>query len=367
MAMPRLRLPLAVTALGSCLCATALGCGPTPDEQLHASESAALAPTALVWNPGHYIIIGSDSTAKRDQVLAAPSSKPFAGIQRKYDWFSFETAKGDYDAGLALLDDDLQAAEQAGKKLLAMIQYKQFGSTPHAVPAYLRQPGPWCTGSTCGEYRMSNGVTAIIWQPGVAGRLQAWFQAIGAHVAQSPHRGAFAGIVLPETALSEGKKSLASVGYTQPVYRDAIEANLLSLVGALPNTPVFQYINFFPPNKNADQYLADLADFALAHPTVGLGCPDVAPAISPPGYDILEDPGYQDRLPFDVAIEAADFGSARTTGLSPTYQLAVTGMRAQYVSWFAGGGNDADDVFSLADVSAYIAKHPMPNTDVPTW
>lgn len=343
------------------------GCATETVPEATGADEAAVTAAAVDWSPGHYVIIGTDSTRQRDTFLASATAKPFTGIQRKYDWYSFEGAKGDYRAGFALLDDDLRAAAKAGKKLLAMVQYKQFGRTPHAVPDYMLKPGPWCVGGTCGEYEMSNGVTAILWQPGVAERLHAWLAAMGAHVAASPYRSTFAGIVLPETALSEGKQPLASIGYTQPVYLHAIEANLLSLIAAFRNKPIFQYINFFPPNKDAGIYLEQLADFAVAHPNVGLGCPDVGPKMSPPGYDVLKNATYQRRLPFNVAVEAPDFGAARTTGLQPTYDLAVVGMRAEYVSWFAGGGNGPTDVFSLDDVSRYVAKHPIPNITVPTW
>lgn len=372
----------AVTAsVVACSPAGSSGDGPSSADDAEGVDEAALAAassTTLDWHPGHYVLTG-DGRSQLSNLLASPIAAPFAGVEVKYQWSDFETSEGDYTAGFQQLDADLAVVAGAHKQLIMMLMYKDFGTGAHGVPPYMRASGPWCVDASgtkvCGEYAMSNGSTAMIWQGngsgGVADRLSAWFTAVGKHVMASPYRDAVAGIALPETALSAGKIPLASVGYTQPVYLTALERDAARLVVALPTKPIMQYINFFPPNATAVQYLRSLADWALAHPHVGLGCPDVAPKISPPGYDVLEDAKYQGHLPFNVAVEAPDYGSVRTTGLLATYDLAIqpatTGMRAQMVTWFDDGTGGSGDVFSLADVSRYIAQHPMPNTARPTW
>jgi hypothetical protein len=333
--------------------------------------------SGLDWWPGHYVLLLGGSANERDTLLASATIAPFTGIQIKYTWPQFEAAKDDYSAGFAKLDSDLAAMAAAGKKLLVMLMYKEF-SAANAVPGYLLQSGPWCVTAngttTCGQYEMNNGRTAMIWQGkgsgGVADRLAAWVAAIGAHVAAGAHADSIAGIVLPETACSEGSVPFADVGYTQASYLAALEDDALHLTQAFPTKPVFQYANFLPPNNNALSYLTQFADWALLHPHVGLGCPDVATTISPPAYDILKSASYQGRLPFDVAVETPDFQPARTPSLQATYDVATvaapSGMGAQMVTW-ANVKNATGNVFTIADVATYIGSNPFPNTKPPTW
>jgi hypothetical protein len=355
--------------------------GKAADAGVSTRDGGGVDAGALQWFPGNYLLLNGGQQSSRDQLLGSPLMSSFVGMQIEYDWSVCEGAEGDYDAGYASLDSDLATLAAHGKKLILMMQYKQFSGTLAAVPAYLLGPGPWCVqtdgGSVCGQYQMGNGRTAMIWQGlgtgGVADRLQAWFAAFGAHVAQSAYRDTVAGVVLPESACSEGTVPLANVGYMPGGYLSALEADTQSLADAFHGVPAFQYINFISQLPSAQQTTAlqQFADWALLHPTVGLGCPDVATqGLNSPGYPVLMNPKYQGVLPYDVAVESPDYASARASSLDASYALAVSpapnGMAAQIVVW-ADVNSSAGNVFTIQDVANYLPTHPDPNTAPPTW
>jgi hypothetical protein len=384
-----MRSSLLIVAALSCLAFTGcVGEVPLDDEPVEgATAASSVAP--LDWFPGHYVLLlqpsptsGSGERGERDRVLGdAGLVTPFRGLQIKYDWSTFETTEGDYSTGLAGLKSDLDAlaavpASRGGpKKLVIMLQYKQFDAGEHAVPSYLRKAGSaYCAGNVCGEYQMSNGATAMVWQPAVRLRFEAWARAVGSYVATHyPHQ--VAAVVLPETANSEGNVPLSSVGYTHDTYFTGLTDIIASLTApdSFPKTPVIEYINFFPPNGNdATTYLTRIAEFAAAHPHAGLGCPDVGSVASfhPPGYDVLGSATFQGVVPFNVAVETPDYETDRNATLAGAYGRAINGSShggfgAQMVAWSdleTKGGR----AFDLQDVSDYIRTHPMPNTAPPS-
>ncbi len=335
------------------------------------------ASGAFDWFPGNYLLIDATTASDITTQLSSPARDAFVGVQVRYLWHDCEVAQNDYSGCMAKMDADVAAADALGKKIILFLQYKTF-DTSQPVPAYLLGAGPWCVsggdaGQVCGSYPMGNGTTAMVWVPGVAARLHAWFDAIGQHFASSPHAGAIAGINLPETACSSNPAlPLPSVGYTAPIYEAAIEENLRALVHAFPTKLAFQYTNFLPAfgSDTTAASLGKLADFALATPHVGLGCPDLAPMENAPFYAWLKDAKYQGRVPFQPAVESPDYKSARTPSLAATYDLGVkvapAGMDAQMISW--ANVNASGDVFTTDEVNAYIKAHgPFPNVARPTW
>jgi hypothetical protein len=326
------------------------------------------AAASLAWFPGNYVLLASADgvTTERDALLANTAlMASFVGLEKRYDWTACEAAKGDYSACIADVESDLAAVDAKGKKLIAFLTYKTF-TAPHAVPTYMLTQGPWCNGATCGEYAMSNGVTAMIWNAGVADRLHQWIAALGAAVASSPHAAALAGIVFPESACGSCDKEPS---YTPAAYVAAIEGDVNAAITAFPNVVAFQYINFLPPASTQDQYLVQLADFALATPHAGLGCPDLGSKLNLPEYPLFESAKYQGRVPLAPAVESPDYQSTATASLAATYSLgtnpAPNGMRAQIITW--DDVKNTSDVFTIDDVAAYIASHPNPNTAAPTW
>lgn len=341
------------------------------------SVTDASAP--LVWHPGNYLKLISGTAMERDTFLASAGAAQFVGIENRYEWSTSETAMGDYSAGLAAIDADLAAVDAVGKTLLVYLPYKHFNASGPgaAVPGYLTGPGPWCvtpTGTStplCGEYVMQNGRTAMIWLPAVADRYIAWVRAVAAHLGPShPHERALAGIVYPETANSQGSIPLADVGYTQASYVAGIESYLGASAQAFPRHPSFLHINFMPPNNTAGPYLAQLAAFALAHPNVGLGCPDVITTMSTPAYSILGDAQTQQRLPFDVEIQAMDYQPGYNADVASVFTKASApapnGFYAGFVTW-VNIRNAAGNAFTIADVANYLRTHALPHTAPPTY
>jgi hypothetical protein len=339
---------------------------------------------SLDWYPGNYGLTDTGNDTARDAFLTGTLSSAFDGVEMIYAWTTCETKKDDYSACFAAIDADL-AATPAGKHIILMLQYKQFGSGSglDAVPAYLRSgPGKWCVSSgskeVCGQYETPGSAVAMLWNDAVAARLHAWFAALGAYYGPGGpgHARAdkIAGIVLPETSTGAGgTTSLASVGYTSADYVSAIEANLSALSTAFPTKPVFQYINFLPtPGGSEVDALKSIGDWALKQRHIGLGCPDVGgnSSFHPPGYDTLMDTKYQVNLPFNVAIEPMDFGSKYTSGLKETYAEATElaadgGMAAQFVVWWHEEGKE--NVFTIDDVAKFLPTHPNPNVAPPKY
>jgi hypothetical protein len=364
-------------------------------------DDVALVDGGLTsWFPGHYagVTAGAPSaaeTSERAMLLANKDIAPFVGLQIEYDWPAFETAEGDYDAGFTALDSDLAAVDAAGKKLVLFMQYKSFAKEgpPIAVPAYMRDAGPWCIaladggGENCGQCPLGNGAMAIVWQGqgagGTADRLHAWIAATGEHVMKGKYASVVAGVVFPESAGG----CVEDKGYKPDVYVGGLEADVVAAGKSFPGVPIFQYINFISgdPDQTAD--LEAYANWAKGHRFAGAGCPDVAPAPypdrpdgctsqaftnAPPGYAALRDAAYQGVIPFDVAIEYQDYLKCATPGVSTTYDIAVKpasmgGMAAPYVVWFNWTGNGTFR-FDFTDVSNFIADAgPFPNRAQPTW
>jgi hypothetical protein len=348
--------------------------GVAPDDAGDAGGNDAVVETStdggasLAWFPGDYVLLNSadDATTERDAVLGNASlMNAFVGLEKRYDWTACEAAKDDWSACIANAESDLAAVDAKGKKLIVFLMYKTF-TDPHAVPAYMLQQGPWCTGTTCGEVAMSNGVSAMIWNTGVADRMHAWIAAMGAAIQSSAHASALAGVVFPESACAACD---TTAGYAAPAYVAAMEGNVKAAIAAFPNVIAFQYINFIPPSSSQAQSLADLADFALVTPHAGLGCPDLGPLFNPPEYPLLKSAKYQGRVPIAPAVESPDYQSARTSSLASTYSLGIdpapNGMAAQIITW--ADTNNSSYVFTIQDVAAYLPSHPNPNTAPPTW
>ncbi len=361
----------------------AMACDPSQVEPVVSEEDPGASETRLAlvrqtldWYPGHYLLLGNGRSEVRDRALSTPGVVGhFRGLHIKYLWSEFEGQRGDYSAGFARLDADLAAVQAVGMTLLVQLQSKTFGGgSEPAVPAYLRRPGTsFCAPdqpAVCGEYRMGNGRAAMIWNDAVRLRFEALVTAVGKRYSPGGERAAIgralAGVALPETATEEGSISRQSTGYSQPKMVEALTQILRTSAGAFPSKVVFQYINFLPPNAQARPYLKEIADFALRTPGIGLGCPDLAPALDTPAYGILKDPKYA-ALPMNPAVQAPDLDLDRTTGVEATMDLglrpAPAGMGAEYVTWFFGRGS----AITVEDVMAEIDRRGKITAPPPSW
>jgi hypothetical protein len=324
------------------------------------------------WYPGYYVLNHTDTVAAKEHLLADPLVEPFTGVQFRYHWVASEQAPGDYSAGFAALDADLERVAAAGKKLMVMLMYKKFDGTP-SVPVDLRAgPGPWCSGSSCGEFA-PDGTTrlALLWNPVVASRLEAWISAMARHLGESPHADAVAGIVLNETAVGTTDTALlATADYDPYVYLRALQDNLLAVTTAAPHLIAILYFEggFVSMGGTSVDAGRLMGDWMLAHPRTGAGTPDLQPKDPKTTNHPCADATYQHAIVCAPAVQAGDYSTAVTDSFEQTFRYGTEptphGLGASFLtfSYAVGVGPNA---FSFADVSRNIGTHPIPNTARP--
>jgi hypothetical protein len=321
------------------------------------------------WYPGYYVLNHEDTAAAKRAILADPLVKPFTGVQFRYHWAASELSPGDYSAGFASLDRDLKQVAAKKKKLMVMLMNKKFDGTP-AVPADLRtSPGPWCSGSYCGEFTTRPGTAlALLWNPVVQARLNAWITAMARHVAESPYLDSVAGIVLNETALGTTRRRvLMGAEYDPYVYLEAIQDNLRAAIAAAPRLITIIYFEggFVSMDRKPVNAGARMGEWMLRNPRTGAGTPDLKPN-SPKGTNHpCTHAKYQSRIACAPAVQAPDYATVVTDSFEDSFEYGTKpvpdGHRASFLtfSYSAGRGPNA---FTFADVARNIASHPIPNT-----
>ena len=328
---------------------------------------------AYNWYPGYYVLASRTTPAAKQAILADPLVKPFTGVQFRYQWANSELSPGDYSAGFAALDADLKRVAAKGKKLLVMLMYKKFDGTS-AVPAdLLVSPGPWCSGSYCGEFSNGQGTSlALLWNAAVEARLKAWITAMATHLSQSRYINSVAGIVFNETALGTTDTSvLASAGYDPNAYIQALEDNMLAATTAAPRLITILYVEggFVSMDGSPVNGGQKIGDWLLAHPRTGAGTPDLKPK-DPKG---LNHPcaraKYQSSNVCGPAVESPDYSTQVTDSFDDSFHYATApapnGLHASFLSFDYGVRSPDGNAFTFADVSHNIATHPIPNTTAP--
>ena len=324
------------------------------------------------WYPGYYVLNSIDSAATKQSILDDPLVKPFTGVQFRYHWAASELSPGDYSAGFATLDADLKRVAARGKKILVMLMYKKFDGTS-AVPADLRTgPGPWCSGSFCGELTNDAGTSlALLWNPVVEARLKAWITAMALHLSESRYIDNVAGIVFNETALGTTDTGvLASAGYNPDVYLQALEDNMLAATTAASRLITILYFEggFVSMDGNPVRAGEKIGDWMLLHPRTGIGTPDLQPKDPKGTNHPCANPKYQSSIVCAPAVQAPDYSTEVTDSFDQSFRYATDpvpdGQHASFFtfSYAVGAGPNA---FTFADVSSNIATHPIPNTARP--
>jgi len=345
----------------------------TSDGGVATTDSGSTSTGGYNWYPGYYVLSAASTTSGRQRVLDDPLVAPFDGVQFRYHWAQSELAAGDYSAGFSALDADLAAVAARGKKILVMLMYKKFDGTA-AVPVDLtRSPGAWCSGSYCGDLSVGDASVALLWNAAVESRLRAWISAMASHLAASPYLANVAGIVFNETSLSTTDTTiLAAAGYDPYVYIAALEDNLLAATTAAPRLIAFLYFEggFVSMDGTSVRAGQRVGDWMLMHPRTGVGTPDLQPK-NPKGTNHpCANATYEGRIPCEPAVEAPDYALAVTDSIQQSFDYAMDpvpdGLHASFMtfSYAVGSGPNA---FTFADVSAYIATHPVRNTARPTW
>jgi Bacterial Ig domain len=323
------------------------------------------------WFPGYYVLGSSTTFTAKQKILDDPLVAPFTGVQFRYQWSETELAEGDYTAGFAQLDADLESVAARSKKLLVMLQYKNHDGTA-AVPSYLlSEGGPWCSGLYCGDLAYEDKHVAMVWNDAVSARLVAWVSAMAGHLAASPHASSVAGIVFNETSLPTVDHTLlAEAGYDPYAYMRGLQEDMLAAVAAAPRLPVFYYHEggFVSMDGEAVHAGTVMGDWMLEHPHTGSGTSDLKPKDPKTATHPCANPSYQGRFPCNPDVQAGDYSVSVTDSLDQTFQYATgpapLGLSASYLtfSYAVGSGPNA---FTFEDVSRYILSHPTPNSSVP--
>jgi hypothetical protein len=320
------------------------------------------------WYPGYYVLNSIDTAATKQAILDDPLVEPFTGAQFRYHWAASELSPSDYSAGFASLDADLERVAAKGKKIMVMLMYKKSDGTS-AVPADLRMgPGPWCSGSYCGELTTGTGTSvALLWNPVVEARLKAWITAMAQHLSESRYIGNVAGIVFNETTLGTTDTTvLASANYDPDVYLQALEDNMLAATTAAPRLITILYFEggFVSMDGTSVKAGQKIGDWMLLHPRTGAGTPDLKPK-SPKGTNHpCANSKYQSSIACAPAVQANDYATAVTDSFDQSFNYATdpvpAGLHASFLtfSYAVGAGPNA---FTFADVSNNIASHPIPN------
>lgn len=324
------------------------------------------------WYPGYYVLNSTDTAATKRSILADPLVRPFTGVQFRYHWAASELSPGDYSAGFATLDADLRRVAARGKKILVMLMYKKFDGTS-AVPADLRTgPGPWCSGSYCGEF--SNGADtslALLWNSVVESRLKAWITAMALHLSKSRYIDSVAGIVFNETSLGTTDTTvLASADYDPDVYIQALKDNVLAAITAAPRLITILYFEggFVSMDGNPVRAVNKIGDWMLLNPRTAAGTPDLKPKSPKTTSHPCTNSRYQSHIACAPAVQAPDYSKTVTDSFDHSFRYATDpvpdGQHASFFtfSYAVGPGPNA---FTFADVSHSIPDHPIPNTARP--
>jgi len=320
------------------------------------------------WYPGYYVLNHIDTAARKQLILDDPLVEPFTGVQFRYHWAASELSPGDYSAGFATLDADLERVAAKGKKIMVMLVYKKSDGTS-AVPADLRtSPGPWCSGPYCGELTNGTGTSvALLWNPAVEARLNAWITAMALHLSESPYIERVAGIVFNETTLGTTDTTvLASASYDPDVYIQALKDNMLAATTAAPRLITIIYFEggFVSMDGNSVKAGQKIGDWMLLNPRTGAGTPDLKPK-SPKGTNHpCANSKYQAYIACAPAVQAPDYSTQVTDSFDQSFNYATNpvpdGLHASFFtfSYAVGAGPNA---FTFADVSNNIPNHPIPN------
>jgi hypothetical protein len=324
------------------------------------------------WYPGYYVLNHTDTAARKQTILDDPLVAPFTGVQFRYHWAASELSPGEYSAGFATLDADLERVAAKGKKLMVMLMYKESDGTS-AVPADLRTgPGPWCSGSYCGDFTPdSEHALALLWNPVVGGRLEAWIAAMAQHLSESPYIDSVAGIVFNETSLGTTDTAvLASADYDPDVYIQALEANMLAATTAAPRLITIIYFEggFVSMDGESVRAGEKLGDWMLLHPRTGAGVSDLKPKDPKGTSHPCANPTYQSSIACAPAVQANDYSTAVTDSFERSFDYATDpvpdGLHASFLT-FSYAVGDGPNAFTFADVSNNIASYPIPNTARP--
>src|SRR5262245_35271035 len=104
--------PMPYLCVASQVSALLLGIAGPVNSAADGTASTASAPAETIpnynWFPGYYVLNYIDTAVSKQAILDDPLVEPFTGVQFRYHWAASELLPGDYSAGFATLDADLE-------------------------------------------------------------------------------------------------------------------------------------------------------------------------------------------------------------------------------------------------------------------
>lgn len=223
--------------------------------------------------PRNFLFLGGDDLAEHSQLITMPD---IDGVQKIYSWRVMEPEEGVYD--FTAIEEDLSALQSLDRKLFVQVQDRFFSPEARYVPDYILTDPQFDGGlarqfDNAGEGEpVGQGWTTKQWNPSVRSRFQKLLVALG-----KQFDGRLYGVNLPETAFDGMAGEEGETAFSCDDYFFASMDNMAALRAAFRQTPVVQYINFWPCEWNNDHHYMERA-FALAQTLgIGVGGPDIVP------------------------------------------------------------------------------------------
>ncbi len=286
-----------------------------------------LAPGEMKWNPGHYVVLDSDTNETTvDTALGEIRTLPVVkGVVVRAYWSQLEAERGVYRFGR--IDRYVTKAAAQRKRFFLLLSIRGF-SEGKVAPEYLR--APYYGG---GVYKFKNqrdtfGENLALWNEHARNRLILLIRELARRYNGNPN---FEGVILAETAFGQPVDPVTEeqkAGYYAG----------LSLVDtaarrAFPNTVVIQFVNY------PIDYTPGIVD-NLLEKGIGLGSPDVY-------VDDLQHEKYiypfndqaRGRVPIGMQVEHHSYRSTHVGGpfdpppVRDLYVFARDRLHSNYIFW----------------------------------
>lgn len=282
--------------------------------------------TALKSHFGHYMWLDRNNTSPEiraghfKQIAALANEPNIKGVKLAIYWAHLESSPGDYSAGFRIIDEYLTHLAKHNKHLMLSVQDRAFGNygtvLTNYVPAYIAH------GAGYGMTKMSNGITARVWQAKTTDRLIALSKALAARYDPHPN---FEMYQTEETAV--GVK-IGQDGYSYPNHATQIKRLMQESRKAWARTQVRLSANFF----GTDSQMLDILRFCDEY-DVAVGGPDVIPNQTIQA-NRLHEQYFKGKVVWVSEIQSPSLGGHEGTFTAKQLLDSAMQQSPSYVVWY---------------------------------
>ena len=260
----------------------------------------------IKWHPGHYmqILRGNYDTSQSvrfgyyDQIA---TNTQIVGVVVPFRWSQLEAAQGDYTAGIALVQAEIDKLESltVPKRLFIRMNDHNFGGTCPAtshIPQYISDAG--------GTFETKNGCNWRRWNVTFMGHYLDMLKAYAAELDSEPY---FEGIVvLRESPLSFGG-STPPADYSNGAYRVQLDRVMTEVGSAYSKSLVISPTSYVVTRDDTDEHIAHVASIreAPGHLDPSPDC-DMWADLTLRGVSGGVD--YRGVIPIVYSVEASELG-----------------------------------------------------------